>query len=211
MAEVRLEAARRAATTKGETHGLRRQGWIPAVVYGKNVEPMAIAIDHKGFVKALERNGSNAIFSILVEGETKPVVTIVKELQREPVYRTIQHVDFHAVSMEDLISAYVPLHLHGTPIGVKEGGIMQENLHQVEVECLPMDIPSYLIVDVSGLGMGDSLFAANLVLPEKVKLLTDAGTALVTLIPPEKEEVAETPAAVAEAPTKSSERTAKEA
>ena len=88
---------------------------------------------------------------------------------------------------------------------------MQENLHQVEVECLPMDIPSYLIVDVSGLGIGDSLFAANLVLPEKVKLLTDSGTALVTLIPPEKEEVAETPAAAAEAPTKSSERTAKEA
>jgi large subunit ribosomal protein L25 len=198
MAEVRLEVSRRAATTKGETHQLRSQGRIPAIVYGKHIAPFPISVDRKMFVKALEQSGSNTLFSLALEGEPKEIVTLAINLQREPVYRTIQHIDFHAISLEEVITAYISLRLEGTPRGLQEGGVMQENLHRVEVECLPMDIPSHLTIDVSDLTIGDSLFASSLIIPDKVKLLTDPGTAIITIVPPEKVEEAEAAPVTAE-------------
>lgn len=189
MAEVQLSIQTRKANTKGETHGLRKQGKIPGVVYGKTIAPEPIYVDRKEFVHAITQPaGLNVILSLQLEGG-KPIFALVREMQRDVLSREIIHIDLHAISLEETITAYIPLRLQGTPVGLQEGGVLQQNLHQIEVECLPTAIPQHIDLEVSSMVIGDSMFVRDLVLPVGVELVTEGETAVVTLVPPEKVEV----------------------
>lgn len=191
MPQIQLRAYIRNLSSKGATHELRKEGNAPGVIYGKNIEPTPIFFDKKEFLKAISQPaGLNVIFDLHLQKKEmeKPITCMVKEIQREVISYDILHVDFHAISLEETISVLVPLKLIGTAKGMAEGGVLQQNLHQVEVECLPAAIPQFLELDVTDLDIGDSLFAQDLILPEGVSLVTEGMTALVTLVPPLKEE-----------------------
>jgi|YelNatPaOPRAMG01_1025707.scaffolds.fasta_scaffold04761_7 large subunit ribosomal protein L25 len=199
MAEINLEVFKREAKSKGETHGLRREGKIPAIIYGKSVSPLPVAIEEKSFLKALRNPaGLNAIFKLTLknaEPETS-FTAMIRDIQRDYLNESILHVDFHAISLTERISVMVPVHLTGTAKGVKEGGVLQQNLHEIEIECLPTEIPPHLDLDISNLEIGDSFFAGDIPLPEGITLLTEKDAPVVTIVPPEVEEApAEAPSA----------------
>ncbi|MGB9875629.1 MAG: 50S ribosomal protein L25/general stress protein Ctc [bacterium] len=200
MAEITLEVYKREAKSKGETHELRRAGKIPAILYGKSVSPLPISVEGKTLSKALRNPaGLNAIFRLTVKNDEPETsfIAMIKDIQRDYLNESILHVDFHAISLTEKISVMVPVHLVGTAKGVKEGGVLQQNLHEIEVECLPTEIPPHIDLDITQLEIGDSFFSRDIPLPEGVTLLTDEGTPVVTIVPPEVEEA---PAEVAPAP-----------
>ncbi|MCR4428797.1 MAG: 50S ribosomal protein L25/general stress protein Ctc [Caldiserica bacterium] len=191
MAEITLEVYTRSTKSKGETRGLRQQGKIPAILYGKGVSPLPLSVDGKAFQKALKNPaGLNAIFKLKVkdDGSEDSYIAMVKDIQRDYLNENILHVDFHAISLTEKISVMIPVRLVGVSRGVKEGGVLQQNLHEIEVECLPTQIPPHIDLDISNLEIGDSLFARDIPLPEGLSLLTDGGSPIVTIVPPEVEE-----------------------
>ena len=192
MAEIALEAYKREARSKGETHKLRRMGKIPGILYGKGVSPLPIHVEGKSLIKTLKNPaGLNAIFKLEIKNEKPEVsfIAMIKDIQRDYLNETIIHVDFHSISLTESISVLVPVRLLGTAKGVNEGGVLQQNLHKVKIECLPTQIPPHIDVDTSELGMGDSLFVRDLTLPEGVTMLTEEDAAVVTVVPHEVEEV----------------------
>ncbi|MCL6558693.1 MAG: 50S ribosomal protein L25 [Firmicutes bacterium] len=196
MAE--LEALLRPEENKSHKRELREKGLIPAVVYGKNVGSMSIAVDAKELSSILEKAGPNTLIDMRVKenGKTKKHKVVVKAVQHDPIRRDLLHADFHQVSLKDKVHAIVPVHLTGTAQGVVAGGVLSPILRRVEVECLPTRIPEAIKVDVSGLGIGEAITVADLVLPPDVKVIEDKHAAVVTVA------AAEAPLAGAEGPAK---------
>jgi large subunit ribosomal protein L25 len=194
MEKIELEVKERAERGR-ELKKVRSQGMIPAVVYGKKIKPLAIAIDYKMFVNSILRSeaGMNAIVSLKLSGkQTIPVLT--QEVQRNPVNDAILHIDFRHLVMDEAIKTKVPIELAGVALGVKDsGGVLVHGLREVEVECLPTDIPDKFEVDVSSLLIGDSFHISDLKLPARVKILTNPTEMIANCSPPTKEEVAAAP------------------
>lgn len=188
MTEYKLEAAAREG---GKPRRLRRQGRIPAVVYGHRRASQAISVDALGFNQVAEHGGNILINLMLPDGQD---TVMVKAIQRDPLRGRIVHVDFLAVSLDEVLTASVPLTIIGDDEVTEAGGIVQHQLREVEVECLPTDVPSHITVDVSQLRIGDHITAGDLAIPESVKLLTAGDEIIITVIAPrvaEVEEVAE--------------------
>ena len=178
MTEYKLEAAAREG---GKPKHLRRQGRIPAVVYGHRRESQAISVDALGFSQVAEHGGNILISLVLPDGQD---TVMVKAIQREPLRGRIVHVDFLAVSLDEVLTASVPLTIIGDDAVTEAGGIVQHQLREIEVECLPTDVPSHITVDVSQLRIGDHITAGDLAIPESVKLLTDSDEIIITVIAP---------------------------
>lgn len=188
MTEYKLEAAAREG---GKPKHLRRQGRIPAVVYGHRRESQAISVDALGFNQVAEHGGNILINLVLPDGQD---TVMVKDIQRDPLRGRIVHVDFLAVSLDEVLTASVPLTIIGDDAVTEAGGIVQHQMREVEVECLPTDVPSHITVDVSQLRIGDHITAGDLAIPESVKLLTDSDEIIITVIAPrvaEAEQAAE--------------------
>lgn len=196
--ETELEATARTETTKSHKHDLREKGLIPAVVYGKNVGSISIAVDAKELRSILEEAGSNALISMKIKenGKTKKHKVLVKAVQRDPVRRELLHADFHQVSLKDRVHASVPIHLKGAAPGVTAGGVLTPLLRRVEVECLATKIPESIAVDVSGLDIGEAVTVADLIVPPDVKVLEELQAPVVTV------STAAKPVAEAEAPAR---------
>lgn len=177
---------------KGKSHArhIRREGFIPAVLYGRNRQPLPITIAERELVGKV---GGNAIIDLTINGLDKPetAIVMVKDFQRHVVKGNYLHVDLHEISLKDRMVVTVPLELEGTPAGLAEGGIITQLLREVEVECLPTEIPSHLVVDISDLGVGDSLEVEKLKVPEGVDMVTDITETIVTISLPTMEEVEE--------------------
>ena len=177
MDPMQLEASARAETGKKISSALRREGAIPAVVYGEGHTPAAIALTAKDLARALHTAaGENVLITLTVkqaDGTAQPARTVlIKEIQHHPVTAQVLHVDFHQVSLTKRIQVTVPLQFTGEAIGVKQdGGRLDHLLWEVRVECLPTEIPKRLDVDVSALKIGDSLLIKDLVVPAGIKLL----------------------------------------
>jgi large subunit ribosomal protein L25 len=191
MEKIELTVSKREEAGK-ELKKSRHAGLIPAVVYGKKIKPISILVDHKAFVKNILRSeaGMNAIVTLKVAGEKqKDLAVLTHDVQRHPLTGDILHVDFRHIVMDEAIKTKVRVELAGTPIGVKEsGGVLVHGLREVEVECLPTDIPDNFTVDVSGLKINDSLHVTDLVKLPKVKVLTNLTEMVATCSPPTKEE-----------------------
>ena len=192
-----LEAHSREAGTKNEARRVRREGKIPAVVYGAGKDSLPITVDPRQVLRILHSDtGHNTIFDLTMNGGDRTKAMIV-DWQYEPIKGTLLHIDLKRIAMDKALKVSVPIFLVGEAEGVKtQGGILEQILREVEVECLPADIPSHIDADVSQLVFGTVLRVSDLPHGEKLKFLTDAHqpVAHVTVV---KEEVVATPEAVA--------------
>ena len=191
-----LEAQPRTAGNKNEARRVRRGGRIPAVVYGAGQDSLSVAVDPRQVSRILNsETGHNTIFDLALDGsKTKAMIV---DWQYEPIKGKLLHIDLKRIAMDQKLAVMVPVLLKGEAAGVKQqGGILEQMLREVEVECLPNDIPSHIDADVSELVFGKVLRVADLPHSDKYKFLTDANqpVAHVTSV---KEEVAATPEAAA--------------
>jgi large subunit ribosomal protein L25 len=191
-----LEAQPREAGTKNVARRVRREGKIPAVVYGAGKDATPVTVDPRHVLRILRSDsGHNTIFDLAMNGgQTKAMIV---DWQYEPIKGHLLHIDLKRIAMDKALRVSVPIMLQGVPIGVKtEGGILEQMLREVEIECLPADIPSHIDVEVSELTFGKVLRVSDLPHNEKIKFLTEENqpVAHVTSV---KEEVAATPDATA--------------
>ena len=185
MAEVTLEVEKREIGGKGPVKRLRAQGKIPAVLYGHGEESVLLSLDAKNLHAILHAHGGeNIIFDVKIPGHKKAIKAIIREVQHHPSRGDILHVDLQHISMKEKIIVQVPVFLVGSPLGVRvKGGILQHVLHELEIECLPGDIPEHIEVNVSELDVGDSIHIQDLTV-EKVKIITDPQRSVATVVPP---------------------------
>jgi large subunit ribosomal protein L25 len=180
---------------KNHARRVRVQGLIPAVVYGAGKESVAVTVDPKVITKILySETGHNTIFDLTIEGSGVAKAMIV-DWQNEPIKGKLLHIDLKRVAMDKAMQVSVPVQLIGIPAGVKNtGGILSQVMHEVEIECLPSDIPGHIDVDVSNLEIGGSIHISDLPHSNKLKFLgeEDALVAHVTVM---KEEVVAEPVA----------------
>jgi len=192
-----LKAVPRPVTSKGELNTHRAQGRIPAVIYGGGESATHIFLDEKEFLKVASGISESTILSIDLEG--KKTRAFVKARQRNSITTKIIHVDFLEVVSGRLLHARVPLKLVGIPVGVREGGVLENPAHEIEVECDPDNLPEQIEVDVSELHANHSIHVRELKIAGKVKVLSSPEL-VVAVVKYMKEEVVEAPvvAAVAE-------------
>jgi len=192
-----LEAQPREAGTKNHARRVRREGKIPAVVYGAGKDARPVSVDPRHVLRILRSDsGHNTIFDLALDGGEKTKAMIV-DWQYEPIKGHLLHIDLKRIAMDRALKVNVPVVLQGVAEGVKtEGGILEQMLREVEIECLPGDIPSHIDVDISHLTFGKVLRVSDLPHNPKLKFLSDANqpVAHVTSV---KEEVVVTPEAVA--------------
>ncbi len=199
--DITINASSREGVGKGPTRRLRAQGMIPAAVYGEGGDAVAVAVSAKEIATILRSGtGHNTIFKLaLPQSDGEPANVIIKEYQVDPVKGRLLHADLLRLSMTTITRVSVSVETIGEPPGVKtEGGILELQLRDIEVECLPGDIPEHLKVDVSNLQIGDHVIVADLIYDrEKVKLLVDEHQIVAGVLAPRMvEEVA--PAVVPE-------------
>ena len=194
MEEVILEAELRKDTGRIGVTRLRREGFIPAVIYGEGRSSEAIKLSAHSFLHLLhEQRLENAILTLKIKNAKKAQkkACLIKEIQYHPVHGNILHVDFYEVSLTKAIKVNVPVVTKGEAQGVKQdGGSLEHILWEIEVECLPTNIPKQIEVDVTSLKIGDSLHVKDLTIPENVKVLNDPEATVVAVSAPVKEEVA---------------------
>ena len=178
---------------------LAREGKIPAVLYGPGRDSLSISIDRHDFEQLLTHHAaSSMIVEIEVAGEKKPVNAMIRELQHSPIKGNIVHVDFMVIQMDVAVHASITLRFVNDPAGVRAGGILTTNFHEINVEAKPGDLPEAIEVDVAALEIGDVLHVSDLVLPPGVTVLDDGDEVLVSVQPPRAEEVEEEVEVVAE-------------
>ena len=196
MAEVSLEVSRREQGGKNVARRLRAAGKVPAVVYGGHRDPVAIEVDRKSISELVQKSehGIRSIFLLKMAGSDQQRHAMIKDIQIDPISRKMTHIDFVRVLMDEVIRTSVPVHINGTALGVKEGGILDWQVRELHIECLPNAIPDTIEVDVSPLGVHDYLHVRDLNVPEGVKVLDDQER-IVVGVTHAKAEVVETPAA----------------
>ncbi|MGM0410491.1 MAG: 50S ribosomal protein L25/general stress protein Ctc [Bacillota bacterium] len=182
--EIKVEA--REETGKGVARRLRREGKIPGVIYGKGQDPKALIVDPLDINKRLF---GNAIFELTIvdDGEEEEELAMIKDYQRDVIKDDLLHVDFQHISMDEKISVTVPIHLEGSAPGVKEGGVLQKLMRELEIEAFPGDIPEEIVLDISELTMGDSLQVSDLEDDEDIDILSPYDNVIVTVVTPSEE------------------------
>lgn len=182
----RIELSARSRCTSESPKKLRREGLVPAVMYGHGEESIVICFAEKDFRKALHTGGANAIFEISIDdnGTQKSHVAMLKEFQRNPMNGRFVHVDLYRIRMDETITTRVPIHAVGEPVGVKEGGLLQYQIREVEVECLPGVIPENFTIDISELTIGANMAISDLPSFEGVKVLDDPSEIILSVVAP---------------------------
>ncbi len=179
MAKVKhvLNVQARTAGTTNDARRLRKTGLIPAIVYGKGIEPKCISVNATEW-QLLSRNELN-ILSLVEDG--KETLVLLKEVQHDPIRNRTRHLDFQAIRMDQKIKAHVAVRAgHALPAGASAGGLLEQNLHEIEVESLPQDLPEEIIVDVSGMNLGDIIHVGDIAMPEGVTAVTHADLVVFT-------------------------------
>lgn len=186
MEEVVLQAERRTVIGK-QVNALRRSGKLPAVIYGRKLDPLPIMLDQREASRIIERASGSALIVVDVDGEKH--YTLVREKQRNPILGTLRHVDFQAVSLTEKVRANVPLQFTGEAPAVDNYmGIVVTNIEQIEVECLPRDLPERFEVDLSSLEeIGDIIHIRDLAVPKAVEVMEDPETIIVLVTAPVSE------------------------
>ena len=187
MAEVKLTATTRADTGKGAARRSRAAGKVPAVVYGRGMEPVPVEVDRREFVTALHTDaGMTVLLNIQLDG--KSITTLARELQRDPVRGTLLHADFVQVDLKQDVEVEVPVHLVGEASGAKGGGVLEHPLFAVQVRCLPTEVPEAIDADISHLDIGDTLRVADLPRSDAYEILNDPDTVVASVVAPISEE-----------------------
>jgi len=183
MSEITLEVHSREETGTNANRRLRAAGLIPAVVYGGGLDSIAIQVDRKTLHELLKQaGGENAVFLLKMAGTETKRHTMIRELSVDSISRQIIHIDFLRIEMTERINVQVPIELVGIPVGVKdEGGVLDFVTREVEVECLPGDIPQGIELDVSDLELGSNYQAKDLELAEKIELMVEPDKVIVAV------------------------------
>ncbi len=197
--QVKLSATRRSGIGRSAVRKIKAQGAVPAVIYGGKSQPESLQVSKRDISNILSHaSGENVLVELEIEGEAGRVA-LMQEVQHSPLGGDILHVDFHAISMDELIEADVPLEPTGLPEGVKTfGGLLEQNIRSLEIECLPKDLPDFISVDVSKLNIGDSIHVRDLPLPEGVTTRVQPDLTAFSVVAPTVEVE---PVATAETPT----------
>ena len=187
MESIELKATHRNVIGK-QVRALRREGKLPGVIYGHHIASMAILLDLRDTSRSLAGLAPSALVTVDVDGDKH--MTLVREKQRDPISGTLTHVDFLAVSSEEKLRTKVYLNLVGIAPAVKTYNAIQvAGADELEVECLPRDLPERIEVDITRLAeIGDSVYVRDLQLSDKIRILTDPDTMIVLITPPEMEE-----------------------
>jgi len=205
MERPQLTATSRQRTSTRGARRLRASGTIPAVVYGKTTEPMTIGLNRAELIKMLlARAGEHGLVTLKVAADgakrkawEQPV--LIKTLQRHPVNGEILHVDFHAITLTERIRIKIPVELLGVAVGVKQdGGILEHFLREIEIDCLPTEIPKQVDFDISQLKIGDTIHVKDLAAPSGSKITTDPEAVIASVQAPKAEKVEEVGEAVTE-------------
>lgn len=184
-----IKSEKRDAFGKNASRRIRKGGLIPAILYGEGADNVPLVVSKKDVIKILKsESGENTIFRIVFDSEETNVM--IKALQLDPTTDELLHADLIKIAMDKEIRVQVPIELVGEAIGVKsEGGFVDFMAREVEIECLPGNIPDHLTVDISGLHLHQAVKAAEIVTPEGVKLLADPGAVIVMVQVPHEEKV----------------------
>jgi large subunit ribosomal protein L25 len=157
-----LKAATRARTGSGRLTQMRREGWLPSVIYGRGAENKNLKVDAKSFSELIARSSSeNIIVNLEIDGEGTRLA-FVQAIQHDPLSGHAVHADFLAIDDKTEITAHIPAHLNGEAPGVKAGGVVEQYVHAIEITCLPDDLPETIEIDVTGLQLGDSLHLGDI-------------------------------------------------
>ena len=185
-----LKANKREKTGKGQARELRRQGLVPAVLYGPRMDAMCLSISVKDLQNIYKESGSEhmVLNLIIANGGTQKKTAMIKELQTAPATSNYLHVDFYEIALDKAIVVNVPVELVGTSQGVERGGYLQVVRHDLEVSCLPTDVPASIPIEISGLDIGDSVHVEDIVVDEKVSLLYETNFTVLTVVAPSAEE-----------------------
>jgi large subunit ribosomal protein L25 len=185
MATLQLSAEVREGRGKGPARQARMKGLVPGVIYGSGNQAVALTIPRRELEKALQYRGGNVIVALHVTGAAEPEqMSLIKEVQRDPLSGHITHVDFQHISMTQRISVKVPVSFQGLPTGVKNfGGVLEHLAREVELRCLPADLPERIYVDVSQLNIGDAIHVRDITVAN-AEMVTDGDVVVATVVPP---------------------------
>ncbi|MBU1487284.1 50S ribosomal protein L25 [bacterium] len=190
MENVTLEASLREETGKGYSCQLRREGSLPAVLYGEGKPAASLKLERKALLSILKDKASeHGIVYLKIKGRDEEKPVIIKERQTHPVRGDILHVDFYEVSLTKKLVTKVPIHLRGESTGVKTGGgILEQHMREAEIEVLPARIPDHLEIDISGLELGQSCHLSDIIPIDGVKVMADLDRIVAAVIAPRIEE-----------------------
>lgn len=182
MSATKLVAQSRTTTGSAAARRLRAEGHIPGVIYGQGMSPISVTVERRDLRLALSgAAGSNTVLSVEVGGTVYPAV--VKEMQRHPIKRTVSHIDFLTVNMNEALTVQVPVRLEGEAKAVTgEGGLVDAAVDTIEVSCTPANIPAEFVIDVTNMQPGDVIHLSDVPMPKGVTALGDPGMAVVTAL-----------------------------
>lgn len=184
MKQVVLQVVPREKTGKEVSKKLRKKGYLPAILYGKDTEPTPLSVKYSEFEKIYNKyKGETVIFTLeFTNDKGVKKQAILKEIQRDPVTDFFIHLDFQSVEEGRPIEVEVPIEFVGKPIGTTKGGILEIMLHELTIECLPTEIPDKIVVDLSGLDIGDSLHVRDIQVPKGIKVIDHPEETVATVV-----------------------------
>ncbi|MDD4956973.1 MAG: 50S ribosomal protein L25 [Candidatus Omnitrophica bacterium] len=185
MEKIMLKAEIREELGKSAAHHVRKEGKVPAVIYKDGQVGVNVQVDNRALWHAVHTEaGENAIITLNISGNGAPEskTVIVQDIQTDPLNDTFVHVDFHEISLTEKIKVNIPVAVKGESVGVKdEDGVLTQTIWEIEVECLPTDIPEHINIDVTGLAMGDAIHVSDVPPIPGVKILEDPETVIVSV------------------------------
>lgn len=201
--KLNLNATKRDSSGSGSAKRLRRIGIVPGVIYGSHQDNYSVQVVEKDFSELVHRSGSaNMLLNLRIAGAKEPEkLTMVQAVQRDPLTGRVLHIDFHAVREDEEVTAHIALELLGEAVGVRAGGMLDHQVHTLEVRCKPGDMPERFELDVRHLEIGDAVHVSDIALPPGVEMVTDADVVVASVqeikVLPSAEELAAEAAAAA--------------
>jgi large subunit ribosomal protein L25 len=186
MASATLTATPRADSGTGAARKLRQSGRVPAIIYGHGREPQSLALDTRELERLLDRvSAASTVIDLTIDGRSAR--TLIREIQRHPFKQQILHVDFQELVAGEKVTVDIPIVLVGTPEGVRNGGILDQVMHQLTIRVDPANIPNHIDVDVNALTIGHSIHVSDLTVPEGVEVQDDEDATVATVSAPRTE------------------------
>jgi large subunit ribosomal protein L25 len=182
VAETKLKAELRTETGKGPAHRLRAVGRVPATLYGHGMDPLSISVSGQDLIHLFHQAGQNALVDLQVDGSEH--LAIARDVQRDHLHGRYIHLDFLAIRRDEKIRVSVQVFEVGESVGVEEGGVVEHHLREIELECLPADVPERIDVDITNMRIGDMVHVGEVPPPEGAAFLTDPETPVLSIIMP---------------------------
>lgn len=183
-----LSVTTRDRSTRSHLRELRQNGWIPGVIYGKEMPGLNIQVNKAALFSFLRKESRHSLVSLSIDGR-EHVNAMIHDLQVDPLDRQVMHIDFHQIKKGDKVNTAIPIQLVGTPVGVQEGGVLQQQLVELEIRALPEKLPPHIEVSVEQLSIGDQLRVTDLQLPAGIELRTAEDELIASVVVPKLDPV----------------------